>query len=148
MKNRAFKNKLYATYASIKPEIKKAITTPFIEVTKIQQPITKVANPFDLLFKDLQPITEIVEVVDPDAAPKKRGRPRKPTAEDGSILNRTDDSEEEPREITSWMKNRMIEEFRRAYIVNQDPIQPTIEKIAKRYRLTYLQVHLTIEPQL
>lgn len=156
MKTRFLKKQLYASSVrhikdkSPSTETTTEISTEVQESAEINEsaeppePPKPRANPFELLFKEITPIPEIIEE---SPEPKKRGRPRKIVDLDGSQTKKIDD-EDEPREITQQMKNQMVEEFHRSYIVNQDPLNPTLQKIATRYRITYAQAYKTLENEL
>lgn len=139
---------------------KRALEQRFSKASVIQKPTPVVQKPKvcpfshavqGLLMKDIQPITEIVD--DLEVLQKKpRGRPRKyfPNAEirEDKLTHKIEDEDSIlPKSIQKDTLKMMVKDFRHHYIVNQIPLQRSLERICQSYKITYKQAHTMLHEE-
>lgn len=146
MKQRSRKHRLELRYAQVKSK-----NVP--EVTVVEETPVKPCRAFDLLFKDITPIQELVDDdLDIVIEKKQRGRPRKyfPDAEvrdDKHTHKMDDDKAVAAKHVGGDTKLKMVEMFRYHYIVNQIPLQASLKRIEDAFKISHKQAHQILESE-
>lgn len=127
-----------------------AIQKQAVNPVAVQPEESKVCRAFDLLFKELKPIQELVEDDLEVLEKKPRGRPRKyfPESEqrEDKHTHKMDDVVT-IKPIGPNQKLKMVEMFRFHYKVNGLPLNAALERIEQAFNIPHRQAHQLLEKE-